>query len=452
MNVDELTLDDFLKLLPDCAPCAQVLGVHLVAQSALSSYEEFLEERKLIGKATESVTTETAKERDPIFLQDADIVIDTDRLDWFARCFQSERFRVVSSLPRARKDVAVVLWDSEHRFTRLDKDPFGRVLLGHSYGSCENWLTCKDALATMIDDTHGRVPWFPESYRICKESGESGSLRNNFLPFLGAFLRDRGAPWIIKPASEARSRGIVVSAELNVLLAAIYNILNSGGNVCVACRYVSRPVLLKQHKFDLRFVIAVRSSEPLELFVYDYFFVRRALKEYKLDFEDQLQHLTVVQYLFRDPRFAGPLEMPGDDFPRTEDAIRWLEENRPDLNVETIIADCHNLILELFHTACGGYLGEAGERMGIIPHDKVRAVYGIDILLEERGNGVVQPLLLECNYKPDNRRLLEQRPQFLDHTFNLHFPPDASGRYWRELEGAETSRQPSSTGGFIRLQ
>ncbi|GBG27048.1 Tubulin--tyrosine ligase-like protein 12 [Hondaea fermentalgiana] len=166
------------------------------------------------------------------------------------------------------------------------------------------------------------------------------------------------------------------------------------------------------------------------------------------DFEDQLQHLTVVQYLFRDPKLAGPLPRPTQDFPTTGAAIAWFEEHT-ELKFDPIIRACFDVIRGFFQSVCYGHIGDAGERIGLVPDDRVRAIYGLDILLKDQGNGHVQPVLLECNYKPDNRRLFQQRPRFLDQVFDVLYP----GPQGANVESCEhrPSVLPSEHGEFIRL-
>ena len=64
----------------------------------------------------------------------------------------------------------------------------------------------------------------------------------------------------------------------------------------IAQKYIENPSLVKKRKYDMRFLIAVRSIAPLEVFIYNNFYGRIADREYTLDprsFESFETHWTV---------------------------------------------------------------------------------------------------------------------------------------------------------------
>ncbi len=62
----------------------------------------------------------------------------------------------------------------------------------------------------------------------------------------------------------------------------------------IASQYLSRPALYKGRKFDLRYIIMVRSLQPLEMYVYRMFWIRAANKPFSLDqLDDYEKHFTV---------------------------------------------------------------------------------------------------------------------------------------------------------------
>ena len=65
--------------------------------------------------------------------------------------------------------------------------------------------------------------------------------------------------WIVKPANLSRGRGIYLIddiAEVNV------------DDISVVSRYVSNPLLINGHKFDLRIYVLVTSFDPLRIYIY----------------------------------------------------------------------------------------------------------------------------------------------------------------------------------------
>ncbi len=67
----------------------------------------------------------------------------------------------------------------------------------------------------------------------------------------------------------------------------------------IAQKYIERPLLLLNKKFDLRFIIAVKRIQPLEVYLYDKFWIRSGNEDYTLDERqryDYSTHFTVMNY------------------------------------------------------------------------------------------------------------------------------------------------------------
>ena len=65
----------------------------------------------------------------------------------------------------------------------------------------------------------------------------------------------------------------------------------------ILSKYVDRPLRFRGAKFDLRFYVMVRSIEPLEVYVHEYFRTRIAKNDYTLDKRRVFQydtHFTVA--------------------------------------------------------------------------------------------------------------------------------------------------------------
>jgi hypothetical protein len=65
--------------------------------------------------------------------------------------------------------------------------------------------------------------------------------------------------WIVKPANLSRGRGIYLVDDVNEV-----NVEDTS----VISRYISNPLLINGHKFDLRIYVVVTSFEPLRVYIY----------------------------------------------------------------------------------------------------------------------------------------------------------------------------------------
>jgi Tubulin-tyrosine ligase family len=65
-------------------------------------------------------------------------------------------------------------------------------------------------------------------------------------------------------------------------------------DISVISRYISNPLLINGHKFDLRIYAVVTSFEPLRIYVYKEGLARFASEEYsnKLSKDNKYAHLT----------------------------------------------------------------------------------------------------------------------------------------------------------------
>ena len=93
--------------------------------------------------------------------------------------------------------------------------------------------------------------------------------------------------WIVKPANSSRGRGIYIIDDLNDL---------SFDDTCVISRYISNPLLINSHKFDLRVYVVVTSYEPLRVYVYKEGLARFASESYSTKASKQNQYMHLTNY------------------------------------------------------------------------------------------------------------------------------------------------------------
>jgi tubulin--tyrosine ligase-like protein 12 len=73
--------------------------------------------------------------------------------------------------------------------------------------------------------------------------------------------------WILKPWNMARTIDTTVTGDLS----AIIRMMETGPKICQ--KYIEKPALFGGRKFDLRYIVLVRSMCPLEIFLSDVFWV-----------------------------------------------------------------------------------------------------------------------------------------------------------------------------------
>ena len=92
--------------------------------------------------------------------------------------------------------------------------------------------------------------------------------------------------WIVKPPALARGEGIKVINKWSQIPTA---------RPLIVQRYVARPYLINETKFDLRLYLLVTSVNPLRLYLYDDGLVRFASNKYSNEsskVQDVFTHLT----------------------------------------------------------------------------------------------------------------------------------------------------------------
>lgn len=215
--------------------------------------------------------------------------------------------------------------------------------------------------------------------------------------------------WICKPYNLARGLDTYITDNLDFLC----RLPLSGPKI--AQKYIENPVLFERPdiglvKFDIRYVILLKSVNPTEVYVYNNFFLRFANKPFTLDnLEDYEKHFTVMNYTEDAPLFR----LVCADFKK-----EWAKQQEND-DWDKVEKSIYKMLSEIFTAAT---CKEAP--CGIAKSPQSRALYAADIMLSTRKEGnetVIQPLLLEINWMPDCRRACEYYPEFYNDIFSVMF-------------------------------
>ncbi|KAL7136862.1 hypothetical protein ABFS83_10G058000 [Erythranthe nasuta] len=234
----------------------------------------------------------------------------------------------------------------------------------------EACIVMKHHLAETVQKAHGTPEWLQPTY----------NLETHLTQLVGDYhTRERdGADnlWILKPWNMARTIDTTVTQNLS----AIIRLMETGPKICQ--KYIEHPALFKGKKFDLRYIVLVRSMNPLEIFLTDVFWVRLANNTYSLEQNSLFEyetHFTVMNYRgklnhMQTPEFVKEFEQ--------EHHVQW--------------SDIHQRIKKMIRSVF---------ESAAVVHPKMhsptsRAMYGIDVMLDEQ----YKPKLLEVTYCPDCTR------------------------------------------------
>ncbi|KAK6131790.1 hypothetical protein DH2020_034486 [Rehmannia glutinosa] len=234
----------------------------------------------------------------------------------------------------------------------------------------EACVVMKHHLAETVQKAHGAPVWLQPTYnletQLTQLIGDYYTRENDGVDNL----------WILKPWNMARTIDTTVTQSLS----AIIRLMETGPKICQ--KYIEHPALFKGKKFDLRYIVLVRSMNPLEIFLADVFWVRLANNTYSLEkhsFFEYETHFTVMNYRGRlnhmnTPDFVKEFEQ--------EHHVQWL--------------DIHLRIKQMIRSVF-----ESAAAVHPEMHSPTsRAMYGIDVMLDSH----YQPKLLEVTYCPDCNR------------------------------------------------
>lgn len=183
----------------------------------------------------------------------------------------------------------------------------------------------------------------------------------------------------------------------------------------IACKYVSSPLLLQIPemdgngvKFDVRYVLLLRSLRPLKLYVHKIFWLRFASKPFSLtELDDYETHFTVMNY--RPNAFLRQMNC------QTFIGMYDEQHGRSGQTWSVVEQRIFQMFREAFQCAT-----ENEPPMGVGSCHSSRALYAADLMLE-MVDDQVQPKLLEINFTPDCHRACTFYPNFYNQVFNVLF-------------------------------
>ncbi|XP_066594754.1 tubulin--tyrosine ligase-like protein 12 [Prorops nasuta] len=275
----------------------------------------------------------------------------------------------------------------------------------------EHVITVKDILSIICRRKAGEMLYDPselETYPLWLPT--TFNLSTELVQFV-AFFEQRASKgldnyWICKPWNLARGLDTHVTNNINHIV----RLPPTGPKI--AQKYVSKPVLynrpeIGQVKFDIRYVLMLKSVDPLQAYVYKEFFLRFANKEFALNnFDVYEQHFTVMNYSEETPL----LHVKCHDF-----LLEW-EKQYPNHSWKE---DVERKILKMFKEVLEAAIEEEPPK-GIAKSSQSRAIYAVDLMLQWKDEEI-QPVLLEINFSPDCERACQYYPDFYNNIFKCLF-------------------------------
>lgn len=257
----------------------------------------------------------------------------------------------------------------------------------------------KHHLANLIRTTLGEAD--------CQIIQETFVLNESLPAFVGRFQeREKLAldnTWILKPTNMARSMDSWVSSNLEQML----RVSESGPKI--AQKYIERPCTFRGRKFDMRFVVLLKSVLPLELYAYEEYYTRHSNNSFDMDestFSVYETHFTVMNY----SEGVKLTNIRYFDFEKEFNA-----ENAGKITFAEVRERIHEAIKKVFiafqvkHGKDFEALGDASFR--------ARALYGVDVMITED----YEPKILEVTFSPDCGRACKFNPSFFNEVFGCLF-------------------------------
>ncbi len=291
---------------------------------------------------------------------------------------------------------ADIVWFTSHykSFAEFSRDfPHKRI----NQFPCEHVLTIKDLLCI-----------------VCRRLAEeflptTFNMKTELAQFVSHFQEreEQGLDnhWIVKPWNLARGLDMHVSKSLPHILKQVFT------GPKIVQKYLHHPVLFHRPeigrvKFDIRYILLLRSTQPLTVFAYDRFWLRFANQEFELTNLDCYEkHFTVMNYEAN----AHLEQMFCHDF------VQRFEAQYPNFKWEHVQKRIFDMFKRVFQGAV-----QLPPPQGISPSDQSRAMYACDLMLSwsDESETEMVPQILEINWGPDCKRACEYYPEYFNDVFS----------------------------------
>ena len=215
----------------------------------------------------------------------------TKACSYFCKVHQDMGYKVSGLNPhRLPPELLLISYTKYYHYNTLKNTMINVVGKGSSCigGGKGRQLLCREQLAERYGCKFGDLGVQPRQWNIaitarCKE----------FYAFAGK-PENKGKIWIAKPGGSFHGRGITIHDSLVTLQKKFGKCDRAQRDGIIIQEYVSDPVLMGGHKFDMRSYLLIASTDPFIVFYHDGF-VRRSENKYSSDsgnLKDTKAHIT----------------------------------------------------------------------------------------------------------------------------------------------------------------
>ncbi|KAH0786767.1 tubulin--tyrosine ligase-like protein 12 [Histomonas meleagridis] len=297
----------------------------------------------------------------------------------FKSNLHSDKFEIVEN-----PNEADLQWISYHDTRDYEEIYKNHILYNQIEG--EQYTTIKDMMYENVLEYMGEVKWLPKTFILCEPEDVTGFLEYD----RKLKSSSQSSAWIVKAFNQTRGTFMVVTESPSEVLR------HASVGPRLTQRYIWNPLLISGVKFDLRYIVLLKSVKPMELFAYKVFWPRLSPKKWALDdFDDYERHFTVMNY-------RAPSKVTHKTY---VDFIEMFENENKGIKWDTVQQKIYEAIRDLFKCGC--------QKMVATPYTK--AMYGIDVMVTND----LEPIILECNFQPDCKRACNLCPTFVDDVFEV---------------------------------
>jgi len=308
-----------------------------------------------------------------------------------------------------------------YKFIRIDGKMVRSLLEAHGFSHTEShewnilWScqTCKQYIYEGLNE-HQKINHFPNSneitkkdrlcYNVVRMQEKYGKQNFDFVPdtyilpdefgdFYAHFQKLKGQDhrknyWIVKPANSSQGKGIYIVDDINEI---------NVDELSVISRYITNPLLINGHKFDLRIYVLVTSYEPLRVYVYKEGLARFASETYssKINKQNKYTHLTNYSLNKKNDNYVQNENNDQDDYGykwSLSAFCRHLEQVGIDMNL--LWSRIYDLIIKTLLSNESNVL-QTMKKIGM-HRTNCFELFGFDVMLDSD----LKPWLIEVNISP----------------------------------------------------
>jgi len=201
-------------------------------------------------------------------------------------------------------------------------------------------------------------------------------------------ILDTSNLWIVKPGAMSRGRGITIQTKLSEILQCCQSTSESNGRWVVQ-KYIERPLLMNNYKFDIRQWFVVDGWNPLRIWMYKDAYLRFGAKKYSTTDMSRVRH--VCNYAVQVKHTSAPEIWSNDQF----EAWYFTKFNIPNVWTAQVWPQIVDIVTYVMLSAL-----ESGDMEAAVDMSKSFELYGGDFMLTADESGKIKVWLAEINSCP----------------------------------------------------